>query len=272
VLQVSGGQLIGRERELGRLVALLDQAAAGEPIVALVSGDAGIGKTRLIAELAARAAERDVTVLSGRCAELGDSVPYLPLADALRNATTGPAAAPGLLEALAARPVLGRLLPDRGSANQPGADLPGMAQQQLFGAVLGLLAEIAADRPVLLILEDLHWADRSTRDLLTFLSRVLHRERIAIIATYRTDDLHRSHPLRSVIGELLRLPSVTAVELGPLGAAAMAEYLTTLAGRRLEAAAVDEIIRRAEGNAYYAEALLAASDDWLRAAPGSPGC
>jgi len=271
VLQVSGRQLIGRERELGRLVALLDQAAAGEPIVALVSGDAGIGKTRLIAELAARAAERDVTVLSGRCAELGDSVPYLPLADALRNATTGPMTAPGLLEALAARPVLGRLLPDRGSADQPGADLPGMAQQQLFGAVLGMLAEIAADRPVLLILEDLHWADRSTRDLLTFLSRVLHRERIAIIATYRTDDLHRSHPLRSVIGELLRLPSVTAVELGPLGAAAMAEYLTTLAGRRLEAAAVDEIIRRAEGNAYYAEELLAASDDGCELPAGVAG-
>jgi len=110
VLQVSVGQLIGRGREFGRLVALLDQAAAGEPVVALVSGDAGIGKTRLIGELAAWAAERAFTVLSGRCAELGDSVPYLPLADALRNATTGPLAAGPLLDALAARPVLGRLL------------------------------------------------------------------------------------------------------------------------------------------------------------------
>jgi DNA-binding NarL/FixJ family response regulator/tetratricopeptide (TPR) repeat protein len=271
VLQVTGGELIGRERELGRLVALLDQAASGEPIVALVSGDAGIGKTRLIAELAARAAERDFTVLSGRCAELGDSVPYLPLADALRNATTGPTAAPGLPEALAARPVLGRLLPDRGSADQPGADVSGMAQQQLFGAVLGMLAEIAADRPVLLILEDMHWADRSTRDLLTFLSRVLHRERVAVIATYRTDDLHRSHPLRAVVGELLRLPSVTAVELGPLPAPAMAEYLTSLAGQRLEAAAVDAMIRRAEGNAYYAEELLAAAAEGCELPAGLAG-
>ena len=271
VLQVSGGELIGRERELARLAGLLDQAASGEPIVALVSGDAGIGKTRLIAELAARAAERELTVLSGRCAELGDSVPYLPLADALRNATTGPAATPGLLEALAARPVLGRLLPDRGSAEQRGADVPGMAQQQLFGAVLGLLAEIAADRPVLLILEDLHWADRSTRDLLTFLSRVLHRERVAVIATYRTDDLHRSHPLRAVVGELIRLPSVTAVELGPLPGPAMAEYLTSLAGKRLEAATVDDIIRRAEGNAYYAEELLAASADGCELPAGLAG-
>jgi DNA-binding NarL/FixJ family response regulator len=271
VLQVSAVQLIGRESELGRLVALLDQAAAGEPVVALVSGDAGIGKTRLIAELAGQAAGRDFTVLSGRCAELGDSIPYLPLADALRAATTGPSAAAPLLDALAARPVLGRLLPDRGGTPQPGADLPGMAQQQLFGAVLGMLAEIAAGRPVLLILEDMHWADRSTRDLLTFLSRVLHRERVAVIATYRTDDLHRSHPLRPVIGELLRLPSVTAVELGPLPAPAMAEYLTSLAGRRLEAMAVDAIIRRAEGNAYYAEELLAASADGSELPAGLAG-
>ena len=271
VLGVSGGQLIGREHELERLVALLDQVAAGEPVVALVSGDAGIGKTRLIGELAAQAAERDFTVLSGRCAELGDSVPYLPLADALRNATTGPLAAGPLLDALAARPVLSRLLPDRDAALQPGGDLPGMAQQQLFGAVLGMLAEIAADRPVLLVLEDLHWADRSTRDLLTFLSRVLHRERVAVIATYRTDDLHRSHPLRGVIGELLRLPSVTAIELGPLADPAMAEYLTALAGQRLDAAGIEAVIRRAEGNAYYAEELLAASADGSELPAGLAG-
>ncbi|MGD0688095.1 MAG: AAA family ATPase, partial [Streptosporangiaceae bacterium] len=271
MLQVSGGQLIGREHELGRLVAALDQAAAGEPVVALVSGDAGIGKTRLIAELAVLAAGREFTVLSGRCAELGDSVPYLPLADALRNATAGPSATESLLAALAARPVLGRLLPDRGSAEQPGGDVPGMAQQQLFGAVLGMLAEIAADRPVLLILEDLHWADRSTRDLVTFLSRVLHRERVAVIATYRTDDLHRSHPLRGVVRELLRLPTVTAIELGPLADPDMAEYLTALGGQRLDATAVEAIIRRAEGNAYYAEELLAASADGSELPAGLAG-
>src|ERR1022692_4057135 len=271
VLQVSGGQLIGRERELGRLVALLDQAAAGEPVVALVSGDAGIGKTRLIAELAAQAAKREFTVLSGRCAELGDSVPYLPLADALRDATTGPSADGALLDALGSRPVLSRLPPGRGRSGQAGGAVPGMAQQQLFGAVLGMLAEIAADRPVLLIIEDMHWADRSTRDLLTFLSRVLHRERVAVIATYRTDDLHRSHPLRGVVGELLRLPSVTAIGLGPLPDPAMAEYLTALAGRRLDAVAVEAIIRRAEGNPYYAEELLASSADGCELPAGLAG-
>ena len=148
-------------------------------------------------------------MLTGRCAELADTVPYLPLADALRDAATGPLAAGPLLDALAARPVLSRLLPDGDSGGQPGGDMPGLAQQQLFGAVLGMLSELAEASPVLLVLEDLHWADRSTRDLVTFLSRVLHRERLAIVVTYRTDDLHRRHPLRPVVAELLRLPSVT---------------------------------------------------------------
>ena len=137
---------------------------------------------------------------------------------ALRDATSGPEPDQALLSAIAARPVLGRLLPDR-EASPPPADVPGLAQQLLFGAVLGILAELAAQRPVLLVLEDLHWADRSTRDLLTFLSRVLHREKVAVVVTYRTDDLHRRHPLRPVVAELLRLPGVTAIELAPVCAA-----------------------------------------------------
>ena len=216
-----------------------------------------MGKTRLVSELAARAAERDFLVLSGRCAELGDSIPYLPLADALREGAAGPAAAP-LAEALAARPVLGRLLPDR-AADPADGEISGLAQQQLFGAVLGLLAELAAASPVLLILEDLHWADRSTRDLITFLSRVLHRERVAVVGTFRTDDLHRRHPLRPVVAELLRLPSVAAIELGPLGYADMTDHLTALARAPLDPAALHRIVARAEGNPYYAEELLSAS-------------
>ena len=92
---------------------------------------------------------------------------------------------------------------------------------------------------MLLVLEDLHWADRSTRDLVTFLSRVLHRERLALVATYRTDDMHRRHPLRPVVAELLRLPGVTSIELGPLADPAMAEHLTSLASEPLDAAAVE---------------------------------
>ena len=293
------GRLVGRDAEFARLSALLDDAASGQAVVALIGGDAGVGKTRLVTEVTRLAAARGFTVLSGRCAELGESVPYLPMADALRGATRTPSAAPGLADALASRPLLGRLLPESGTATASGGDGEGMARQQMFGAVLGLLAEVAAAGPVLLVFEDLHWADASTRDLLTFLSRVLGTERVVIVGTYRTDDLHRRHPLRPLLAELQRLPTVTAIPLGPLDLAALAEHLTALAGAQRagrglvgpgpgpvgpvpvgpgpgrgpadlvprfgvsspDAAALNGIIARAEGNAYYAEELLAAFTD-----------
>jgi DNA-binding NarL/FixJ family response regulator len=255
------GPMVGRDRELARLLGLLDSVAAGEAAVALVSGDAGVGKTRLVTELTRRARERGFTVLAGRCAELGDSVPYLPLADALRS-VAGEASA-RVAELVADRPVLGRLLPDHGPGIPASGDGRELARQQLFGAVLGLLSELAETSPVLLVFEDLHWADRSTRDLVTFLSRVMHRERVAVLGSYRTDDLHRRHPLRSVVAELLRLPNVTPVDLGPLEPAALAAHLVGLAelSRQpaLDASDLITIMNRAEGNAYYAEELLAAS-------------
>jgi len=247
--------MVGRDGELGRLLTLLDDAEAGRSVVALVSGDAGVGKTRLISEVTRLAAARGFTVLSGQCAELGDSVPYLPLADALRGA----AQSTGVRDALSSRPALGRLLPEGGDGPIADSDRSGLARQQMFGGVLGLLAELAAAAPVLLVLEDLHWADTSTRDLVTFLSRMLHRERVALIGSYRTDDLHRRHPLRPVVAELLRLPSVIAVDLAPLDPSALAEHLTATAPVRIDATELNDIVARAEGNAYYAEELLAAS-------------
>ena len=248
------GTLVGRDAELARLRGLLQDAAAGHAVTGLVSGDAGIGKSRLVAE-AMQIAERDgFTVLCGQCAEIGDSVPYLPFADAFR------AAPPHIEKAIKARPVLSRLLPD-GAGQAQGADWAGLARQQMFGAALSLLSELAVDSPVLLVIEDLHWADATTRHLVTFLARMLHRERVAIIGTYRTDDLHRRHPLRGVIAELLRLPMVALVELGPLSAAALAEILSNElnAPLPLSAATLNSLVERAEGNAYYAEELLTAS-------------
>ena len=262
VLRVPAGRMVGRDDELGRLLTLLDDAEAGRSVAALVSGDAGVGKSRLVSEVTQLAEGRGFTVLSGQCAELGDSVPYLPLADALRGA----AQCTGVRDALSSRPALGRLLPEGGDGQRADEDRSGLARQQMFGAVLGLLTELAAAAPVLLVLEDLHWADASTRDLVTFLSRMLHRERVALIGTYRTDDLHRRHPLRPVVAELLRLPSVTAVDLAPLDPSALAEHLTAALAEHLMAAApgridaieLNDIVARAEGNAYYAEELLAA--------------
>ena len=254
-LRMSGGRMVGRDGELGRLLTLLDDAEAGRSVAALVSGDAGVGKTRLINEVTRLAAGRGFTVLSGQCAELGDSVPYLPLAGALRGAGEST----GVRDAVSSRPALGRLLPEGGEGPIADSDRSGLARQQMLGGVLGLLAELAAAAPVLLVLEDLHWADASTRDLVTFLSRMLRRERVALIGSYRTDDLQRRHPLRPVVAELLRLPSVTAVDLAPLNRSALAEHLGAAARGRIGATELNDIVARAEGNAYYAEELLAAS-------------
>jgi DNA-binding CsgD family transcriptional regulator len=248
--------LVGRSAELARLRALLDDAASGA-VAALVGGDAGVGKSRLVSEVTTIAAGQGFTVLCGQCAEIGDSVPYLPFADAIRTAS------PDVEAAVKARPVLARLLPDGGEGGYPETDRAALTRQQMFGTVLGLLAELSARAPVLLVLEDLHWADASTRDLLTFLLRMLHGERVAIIGTYRTDDLHRRHPLRPVLADLNRLPTVISLQLGPLSASALTELLFSIsvAPGQLSAATVNQIVASSEGNAYYAEELLAALSD-----------
>jgi DNA-binding CsgD family transcriptional regulator len=258
--------LVGRSAELARLRALLDDAASGA-VAALIGGDAGVGKSRLVTEVTTIAAGQGFTVLCGQCAEIGDSVPYLPFADAIRTASAEVEAA------VKVRPVLARLLPDGGAAGDAETDRAGLTRQQMFGAVLGLLAELSARGPVLLVLEDLHWADASTRDLLTFLLRMLHGERVAIIGTYRTDDLYRRHPLRPVVADLLRLPSVASVQLGPLSPSALTELLFSIADApgRLSAATVNQIVASAEGNAYYAEELLAALSDPADDARNGPG-
>ncbi|RAY16627.1 LuxR family transcriptional regulator [Actinomadura craniellae] len=250
-------ELIGRRAELSELLGAFDRATTGHAVTVLVGGDAGIGKTRLINELTATVRDRGGTVLTGQCAELGDTIPYLPLTDALWTASRDPRTAPVLHTALHDRPVLARLLPD----GEAGADGPAeLARQRLFGAVLGLLGELADDRPVLVVLEDLHWADRSTRDLLVFLSRVLEHERVCLVGTYRSDDLHRRHPLRLVVAELTRLPEVTSVEVRPFGPAETADYTTALAGAPLPADVVARVHERSEGNPFYAAELLAAAN------------
>ncbi|WP_019634315.1 helix-turn-helix transcriptional regulator [Actinomadura atramentaria] len=248
--------LIGRGAEFDVLATALDRAAAGSAGVVLVGGDAGVGKTHLTRALAARARERGATVLVGQCAELGETMPYLPLSDALWSASR---ADPGLRAAVAARPALLRLLPDGGGGPE---DLGDLGRQQLLGATLALLGELGDAEPVLLVLEDLHWADRSTRHLLTFLCRLLDRERVCLIGTYRTDDLHRRHPLRPVVAELLRLPNVASVALPAFGPDETAAFLTALDGDRpVGPEVVRRIHDRSEGNAFYAAELHAAARD-----------
>jgi DNA-binding NarL/FixJ family response regulator/tetratricopeptide (TPR) repeat protein len=267
---------VGRASELDRLLALLNRAESSRPAVALVAGDAGVGKTRLLAELAARAEPQGVRVLLGGCMEVGDvGLPYVPFVDAFRDLGSRPGEAELAAPLVAALPGLGRLLPkvEEGLPQLAGAQLAGaqpagaqpagvsrdgFEQVQLLDGVLSLLVRLSEQAPLLLVIEDLHWADRATRDLFAFLARTLRGGRIALVASYRSDELHRRHPLRPLLAELLRLPDLERIELPPFNRAELTEYLETLVGASLPAAAVDRILRRSEGNAFFAEELVAA--------------
>ncbi|MGW3168537.1 helix-turn-helix transcriptional regulator [Streptomyces sp. NPDC001153] len=255
----SAPPLIGRDEELARLLGVLERVRGGAARAVLVGGDAGVGKTRLLDEVAGRAARAGSTVVTGHCVDLGDvGLPYLPFTEIL-----GVLAADARFSSvLAAHPAVDRLL---GAGAHPAGGPDG--RLRLFEDVSGLLAELAAVAPLLLVLEDLHWADQSSRDLLRFLlSRgVLHRpgggpeRRLAVLASYRADDLHRRHPLRPLLAELVRLPAVERLELRPLPDPEVARLVRALEDRPLPEAVVRGIVARAEGNAFYAQELFAAA-------------
>ncbi|MFD6556175.1 AAA family ATPase [Streptomyces sp. NPDC058398] len=269
--QTFGTPFIGRGDELSRLTGVLERARGGEPRAVLVAGDAGVGKTRTLTEAAARAAASGTTVLTGHCVDLGDvGLPYLPFTEILGAAADDDRFAP----AFAAHPAVDRLT---GSGPGPGGAPDAGGRLQLFEAITGLLADLADITPLLLILEDLHWADQSSRDLLRFLlSRGVLQgpgaggpaRRLAVFASYRADDLHRRHPLRPLLAELIRLPAVDRLELRPMADADVARLVRALRTGPVSDTTVTSIVERAEGNAFYAEELLAAlpGDD----APLSP--
>ena len=252
--------LVGRGAELARLTTAVESARAGSPTAVLLSGDAGVGKTRLLTELCRRARDSGATVLVGHCVDLGAvGLPYLPFAEALRQLADLAGEDGPLAEAVRDRPALDRLItrPGRPAATPAAAD--DAARLQLFDAVAGVLgdaAEIAP--PLLLVIEDLHWADQSTRDLLSFLLARMRSERMAVVASYRADDLHRRHPLRPLLGELVRLPTVQRLELSPFTPAELGDYLRTLSGGPVPDRLIRDVLARSEGNAYFAEELLAA--------------
>ncbi|MGW1879465.1 helix-turn-helix transcriptional regulator [Streptomyces sp. NPDC001975] len=245
--------LIGRDGELARLARALDRARHGSGQAVVVAGDAGVGKTRLLDEVADRAAAAGATVVTGHCVDLGDvGLPYLPFTEILGVLAADIRFSP----VVSAHPVVGRLL-GAGSDSARDAD----ARLRLFEGVAGLFADLAATAPLLLVLEDLHWADQSSRDLLRFLlSRAGLARGLTVLASYRADDLHRRHPLRPLLAELVRLPAVERLELRPLADAEVTRLVRALTERPLSDAAVRDIVDRAEGNAFYTEELVAAAD------------
>ena len=169
---------VGRREEMATLAALLDRAGTGEPGFAIVAGEAGVGKTRLVSELAARAGQAGFTVLTGHCVELGaEGLPLAPLIDALRALAR--TLAPGeLADVLGpARRGLGRLLPELRSGRRDRARRAGDPAGPAARAGPRPARPAAARRPLLLVLEDLHWADQSTLDLVAFLIRSLREVR-----------------------------------------------------------------------------------------------
>ncbi|ALG07080.1 hypothetical protein AOZ06_09210 [Kibdelosporangium phytohabitans] len=250
----SGIPLVGREDELAALRAAMASAAGGRAGAVLVAGDAGVGKTRLLTELVAAARSGGTTVFTGRCLDVDEAgLPYLPFVEALGQLT-------GAQRALAARrPVLSRLMSRVAPSDE--ASEPAMEQLRLFDAVHGLFSDLAEQAPVLLTIEDLHWADASTRDLILFLVSRLDTQRILIVGTYRLDDLHRRHPLRPLLGDLTRLSTVEQVAVGPFDRAHAVQLVDALADGALPPATVQKIAERSEGNAFFCEELTAAYGD-----------
>jgi DNA-binding NarL/FixJ family response regulator len=253
--RVASPEFVGRAQELSRLTAAAGAAGAGTPGCILIGGESGVGKSRLVNEFAVRAAADGARVLAGDCVDLGDAeLAYAPLVGALRDVD-----AQELHDLLGTNArELARLLPQ---LEGPDASLSAtvLAQGRLFELLLGLLGRLGDERPLVLIVEDLHWADRSTRDFLAFLIRNARRERMVVAATYRTDELHRRHPLRSFLAEADRAPIATRITLERFRREELIEQLTAILGHRPAPRLVDELFARAEGNPFFTEELVVAS-------------
>ena len=243
--------LVGRLAETSALDAALRisaESSEGGPVAVVIAGDAGIGKSRLAAEVSGRAAAAGRLLLSAGCVDLAEgSVPYLPLVDALRAFTA--AELPPVLEHWR-----------RGETEPAGPELsPDMARGRVYAAYLDLLRARSDEAPLALVVEDVHWADRATRDLLSYLIRGLgtpqFQARVLVLLTYRSDDLTRISPVRAWLSELLRLPGVSRLDLGPLDQAEVTTQLASLG--TFDRRQAQEIYRRSEGNPFYVEELAA---------------
>jgi DNA-binding CsgD family transcriptional regulator len=249
--------LVGRVDELRTLSELVGVGELPQGAV-LLGGDAGAGKSRLVGELSARVAGDGWQVLVGHCLDFGEgSPPYLPFSEALgRLAADNPDAEQTLLQA---SPEIARLLPAHRLLADASRGAEPTGRSALYDAVHTTLTELSETTPLLFIIEDLHWADQSTRDLLRFLFTRGFTSPTAILATYRSDDLNRRHPLRAALAEWMRLPAVSRLQLGPLPDREARLLIRALSDGLLDEADLQRIISRAEGNPFFIEELVAAS-------------
>ncbi|RYJ07373.1 MAG: LuxR family transcriptional regulator, partial [Actinomycetales bacterium] len=236
--------IVGRASELHELATALGLGDGHPREAVLLGGDAGIGKTRVLLELTARAKASGFRLLVGHCLDLGDNAPsfqpfvqaFGTLDDETRESVGRAAGAETLLEP--------------GRAGQDRSDV--------LLSVVRTLEVLAGEKPVLMVVEDAHWADASTRQLLRLLLAHTFAAPVALAVSYRSDDLHRKHPLRLALAEWARLPGVHRLELGPLPDRQVAELVQSRESTAMSGERVDDIVRRAAGNAFYAEELLEA--------------
>jgi len=276
--RVTSPEFVGRTEQVASLEAALHRAERGEAAAAFVAGDSGVGKTRLLRELERRAAGRGARVLRGDCVAFGaGELPYAPIGGALRGLLRDVGEARFDELSGTGRAALARLVPELGvdgsGDQEPAATIAAtgepLAQAMLFGALRGLLDRLASDTAVVLVVEDLHWADRSTLEFLSSLLRGLRDERLLVVCSYRSDELHRRHPLRPFLAEEERRPIVERIDVRPFTLTELTEQVTGILGAAPDGALVGRLHERTEGNAFFAEELLAASADATGPLPSS---
>jgi DNA-binding CsgD family transcriptional regulator len=251
MVSVVSPTLVGRAREITALRQAYEQARLGRAVTMLVLGEAGIGKSRLVSSAVAEF-PGDPTVLVGGCLELGaDAAPYVPFVAIVRS--------------LARQVGLDRLLPPGGSVlgdwlPELGAIPAPYMRTRLLEEVLTLISRTAQDRPVVLVVEDLHWADASSRELFAYLASNLADRAVLLIGTFRTGALSADHPSRRLLAELGRAAHVARVTLEPLAHKAVAELLAAIDGYPPEPARSRAIHQRSAGNPLFVEALSHAGE------------
>lgn len=269
------GPLVAREAEMARLEAMLDAVAAGSGRCVFLAGDPGVGKTRLAQEVTVGLQERGFVVGIGRCYAECRSMPYYPLLDALPMVY---AAAPATLRKDVSRQqYLGWLLSERPQSVPAAAPEGPEDRHRLFRAVAHFLAEVSANAPLALLIEDLHWIDSASIDVLQHLARQLRGAPFFLLGAYREVEVGGRHPLRRMLQELNREELVERLRLGPLdqwGTRSLIAALLTEADASEEFAVA--VHARTQGNPFFTQALLRAliergdvyrgEDRWLRRA------
>src|ERR1700722_7385419 len=252
VNRARGAAFVGRRDELAQLAAAAAEVAGpGHGRLVVIGGDAGIGKSRLVQEFCDQATRDGWTTATGGCVEVAaGALTYAALIEIFRHLNRHLGREVMAKLAGAGIDDLAGLLPGVPGA-QPGAGGP------LLERMLDFLVRLGEVAPAAVVVEDLHWADSSTRDLISFLARNIHAARVLLIVTYRADDLHRRHPLKSLLAELER-GDAAWIRLAGLARRDVAELVANATG----AAAVHDVpvlFGRTGGNPFFIEELLAAS-------------